>query len=101
MRLMVFFDLPVKTAEERGNANRFRRYLQKDGFDMLQLSVYARICRGQDMADKHCTRILESLPPAGCVRVMQVTEQQYARMQILISPPKKREKQGTVQLLLF
>lgn len=101
MRLMVFFDLPVKTGEDRKEAGRFRKFLQRDGYDMLQLSVYARICRGQDMADKHQARLMGHLPPSGCVRVMQVTEQQYARMRILVGSPRRAEKRGTAQLLLF
>ena len=43
MWLMVFFDLPVGTRTERRHATRFRNYLKRDGFLMLQFSVYARI----------------------------------------------------------
>jgi len=31
MRMMVFFDLPVKTAAERRRAASFRKFLEKDG----------------------------------------------------------------------
>ncbi|MCT4533780.1 CRISPR-associated endonuclease Cas2 [Halodesulfovibrio sp.] len=101
MRLLVFFDLPVKTKEQRRDATRFRNFLLKDGYDMMQLSVYCRICRGQDMVDKHVRRLTSSLPPAGCVRVLQVTEKQYERMHILIGEPRPKEIKATEQLLLF
>ena len=101
MRLLVFFDLPVKTKEERREATRFRNFLLADGYDMLQLSVYARICRGQDMADKHIRRLTGSLPPTGCVRLLQVTDKQYGRMKILVGTPKAQEKIAATQLLLF
>jgi CRISPR-associated endonuclease Cas2 len=55
--LMVFFDLPVRTAPQRKLANRFRIFLKRDGYIMLQLSVYARLCRGQDAVDKHLRRV--------------------------------------------
>ena len=46
MRILVFFDLPVKTKAERRRATRFRKDLIDDGYIMLQLSVYSRICKG-------------------------------------------------------
>lgn len=101
MRLMVLFDLPVKTKAERKEANLFRRFLKSDGYDMLQLSVYCRICRGQDMVDKHLARLQGHLPPTGCVRALQVTNQQYARMKILVGEMRKQEKVAAQQLLLF
>lgn len=84
MRLLVFFDLPVKTPEERREASRFRKFLLSDGYDMIQLSVYARICRGQESVDTHLRRLTGHLPPSGCVRSLQVTDQQYRRMKILV-----------------
>lgn len=101
MRLLVFFDLPVKYKNQRREATRFRNFLLTDGYHMLQLSVYSRICRGQDTVDKHMGRLNGNLPPEGCVRVLQVTEQQYSRMKILVGKPKIIERIGTRQLLLF
>lgn len=101
LHLIVFFDLPVKSKEERRAAAQFRNFLLSDGYDMLQLSVYVRICRGQDMADKHTRRLIGHLPPSGCVRMLQVTEKQYGRMKILVGKPSPQEKIATAQLLLF
>lgn len=101
MRLMVFFDLPVKKKEQRREASRFRNFLHHDGYDMVQLSVYSRVCRGQDAVDKHLLRLNGHLPPEGCVRVLQVTEQQYSRMKILVGLAKPAELRAVQQLLLF
>lgn len=43
MRMLVFFDLPVKTREQRRAATRFRNFLLGDGYYMVQYSVYTRI----------------------------------------------------------
>ena len=43
MRVLVFFDLPVITTENRREYRMFRNYLLKNGFLMLQESVYCRI----------------------------------------------------------
>lgn len=101
MWLIVFFDLPVKTKKERRAANTFRGFLKKDGYDMLQLSVYARICRGREVVDKHLRRLEMNLPPSGFVRAMQVTDKQYGRMHVLLGGRRAQEEIATEQLLLF
>ena len=44
MWLFVFFDLPTTTKTERRHAAQFRKALEKDGFSMMQYSVYVRHC---------------------------------------------------------
>lgn len=99
--LMVFFDLPTKTKPQRRRANRFREFLKKDGFMMLQLSVYARVCRGQDAVDKHVRRVRSSLPKEGSVRTLQVTDNQYGRMELMLGNAPKTESVGTSQMVLL
>lgn len=43
MRLMVMFDLPVETSEQRREYRRFRKSLINEGFCMIQYSVYVRV----------------------------------------------------------
>ncbi|PJB73052.1 MAG: CRISPR-associated endonuclease Cas2 [Alphaproteobacteria bacterium CG_4_9_14_3_um_filter_47_13] len=101
MWLFVFFDLPVKTKPERRTATRFRNFLLKDGYMMIQFSVYARICNGQDRTDKHLQRLKSVIPEKGSVRVMQITDKQYERMKILVGTKKNNEKTKAEQLVLF
>lgn len=101
MYLFVFFDLPVKAKKERRDATRFRKFLVSDGYDMMQLSVYTRVCRGQEAVDKHLGRVTKNLPPKGSVRALQVTERQFARMKLLVGTPTRQEQTGTSQLVLL
>ncbi|WP_179959494.1 CRISPR-associated endonuclease Cas2 [Pannonibacter tanglangensis] len=101
MWLMVFFDLPVTTKKERGNATRFRNFLKRDGFLMIQFSVYARICRAEEGVEKHLKRIKSNLPPKGSVRTLQITDKQYARMQLLVGESAKTERKASEQLVLL
>lgn len=101
MFLFVFFDLPVGTKVERRQATRFRNFLKSDGFDMLQWSVYARVCRGQAMVETHLARVTGNLPQRGSVRALQVTDQQYARMRLLLGEAKNHEAPARVQLVLL
>jgi len=102
MRLFVFFDLPTGTKKERSHATKFRNMLIKNGFTMLQFSVYVRVCKGQDMVSKYLDITMKHLPPKGHIRAMQVTDKQYERMHILIGDETVEEKNvGVQQLLLF
>ncbi len=101
MYLFVMFDLPVGTKSERKAANKFRLFLKKDGYDMMQFSIYSRICRGQKAVEKHINRLKTIVPPSGGIRVLQITDKQYARMLILVGKQKKHEKQGAQQLVLL
>lgn len=102
MRLIVFFDLPVTTKAKRKAANQFRQFLLKDGYQMLQLSVYARIVRGRDSLEKHNKRLCEHLPEEGSIRCLEVTEKQFASMTILLGELKPQEKKVNAnQMLLF
>ncbi len=101
MWLFVFFDLPVKEKHERHAAAKFRNFLLKDGYMMIQLSVYGRICNGQDRVDKHIQRIQANLPAKGSVRAMQITDKQYERMKTLVGNRTKNEKTKAEQLVLF
>jgi CRISPR-associated protein Cas2 len=99
--MFVFFDLPVGTKADRRWATRFRKFLQDDGFLMLQFSVYARVCRAENAADKHAQRVTRNLPPKGSVRTLQVTDKQYARMRLLLGEAKFSEKKAPQQLVLL
>lgn len=102
MRMMVFFDLPVKTSTERRAYRLFHRFLIKDGYDMIQYSVYGRILNGHDAVHKHMQRLLTNLPPDGSVRVLTITEKQFASMKLLVGQPRFQEKiVSAAQMLLF
>ena len=99
--LFVFFDLPVGTKSERRAATRFRNFLKDDGYMMLQWSVYARVCRGEEAVDKHVLRVTKNLPTRGSVRSLQVTDRQYARMRLLLGEATKNEKVAPRQMVLL
>ena len=84
MRMMVFFDLPVKTKSQRRVATQFRNFLLKDGYHMIQYSLYARVCNGMDAVEKHEKRLRTKLPTNGSIRLLIVTEKQYESIRILV-----------------
>lgn len=91
MRLFVFFDLPVDTKKRRKEYSQFRKALIRDGFIMLQYSVYVRLTRNHDDAQKHLRFVENHLPPIGAVRALIITEKQYVQMKILRGEQLKDE----------
>lgn len=84
MRILVFFDLPVVTQKEKKAAAKFRRFLLKDGYHMIQWSVYSRICNGIDSIATHQARLKQNLPVKGSVRSLTLTEKQYESIDVLL-----------------
>ena len=77
MWLFVFFDLPVVTKKERKAAVLFRKNIMKDGFVMMQFSVYTRYCASDESAQIHIKRVKTSIPEKGQVTILKVTDKQY------------------------
>lgn len=99
MRMIVFFDLPVMTAKERKAAAKFRNFLLKDGYHMVQFSVYSRICNGMDAVEKHQIRLNLNLPEKGAVRLLTITEKQYESIQVLLGNKTFEDSSELTELL--
>ena len=84
MRILVMFDLPVGTASERQDYYMFRKYLIKNGFLMLQESIYCKIAQNSVAADGIIENIKRNKPAAGLVQVLKITEKQYSKMEYIV-----------------
>ena len=81
MWLFVFFDLPTNTKKERKAAAQFRKALEKDGFSMMQYSVYVRHCPSKENMNVHIARVRASMPPSGLTSILSITDKQYGEIQ--------------------
>ena len=86
MWVFVFFDLPTETKQDRRNYALFRKALQKDGFAMMQYSIYVRHCSSRENADVHAKRVKSFLAPKGEIIVFTLTDKQYRDDGILQKP---------------
>lgn len=92
MRILVLFNLPIVAKKQRKIYARFRKAIIKDGYDMIQFSVYQRICNGLDMVDKYMKRLEEYAPKRGAIRAMILTERQFKYMRVMTGKTKSKEK---------
>ena len=99
MRIVVFFDLPVVSAKERKAATQFRKFLVKDGYNMMQWSVYSRICNGTDSVAMHKQRLKQNLPEKGSGRVLTLTEKQFESIDILLGEKTFVDSSASTELI--
>ena len=83
MRVIAFFDLPVDTSAHRREYSRFRKYLIKNGFVMMQQSVYVKLAINQNAAKFICDAVRKNKPSAGIVQLLTITEKQFQKMEFL------------------
>ena len=84
MRMMVFFDLPTETPAQRKEYSKFRKYLVKSGFMMMQKSVYCKLLLNQTQLTAAENGLRKNRPGDGLVQLLTVTEKQYSKMQYLV-----------------
>jgi CRISPR-associated protein Cas2 len=101
MWVVAMFDLPVDTRAARRAYAQFRKALIRDGFCMMQFSVYVRHCASEENADVHIRRVEAALPDDGEVRVLSITDKQFERMRIFWGKMRKPALPPPRQLELF
>lgn len=83
MRVITFFDLPVDTSAHRREYTRFRKFLIKNGFVMMQQSVYVKLAINQNAAKSICDSVRKNKPSSGIVQLLTITEKQFQKMEFL------------------
>lgn len=89
MRIIVFFDLPTTSATDIKNYTRFRKFLIKEGFIMLQQSVYTKLAINSSTSNLVKIKLQKNKPENGLVQMLTVTEKQFASMENITGIYKK------------
>jgi CRISPR-associated protein Cas2 len=99
--VLVFFDLPVGTPEERKAATNFRKDLIHDGYMMVQFSVYARPCGTADRVETQVRRLKSRIPSKGEVRGLMISDAQWGRMIVMRSQQRTEAEKMPAQMQFF
>ncbi|MGN0929266.1 MAG: CRISPR-associated endonuclease Cas2 [Alphaproteobacteria bacterium] len=101
MWMMVMFDLPTDTPENRHYAHKFREYLLDMGFSMNQYSVYTKFIGAKDLCPKYVSAIKQNAPTSGNITILFFTDKQFKDI-ILIGDLDYREvPKSPEQFMLF
>jgi len=101
MWVMVLFDLPTTTPQERKAYTRFRHFLLDTAFEMAQYSVYVRHTNGKDAVRAILRKVEEAVPPEGKVDILQFTDKQYENIVCLRGARRGEKPKNPAQLMMF
>lgn len=99
--LVVMFDLPVKSKGERRRYAQFRNLLLEQGFNRLQLSVYAQPFVSEEASEPCRNQLVRELPAKGHVRLLMVTDRQFGKMRSFLGKKETPTEEPLRQVLLF
>ena len=80
MRMLLMFDMPTETVDERKAYRKFRKFLINEGFIMHQFSVYSKLLLNNSASNEMMDRLKANNPKKGNITLLTVTEKQFARM---------------------
>ena len=89
MRLLLSFDLPMLTDKNRREYNRFHKFLLKNGFIMMQKSVYTKLVINNVTSNAVKQRVRDNLPTDGVVELLEITENQFSKIEYLVGEEQK------------
>lgn len=97
----MFFDLPTLTAANRRGYTQFRKYLIKNGFIMLQESVYCKLALNATVSEAVVQGIRKNRPTEGLVQILTLTEKQFSKMEMITGEYKSEVLQSDRRLVIL
>lgn len=101
MWILVFYDLPTETPNERKAHAEFRKNIMRNGFTMFQFSIYTRHCSSRENAEVHVKRVKKLLPEKGKIGILTITDMQFGMMEVYYGIKKEKTTEAYGQLTMF
>lgn len=101
MRVIVMFDLPSVTGQDLKEYRRFRKFLVKNGFIMVQESIYSKLALNGTIVNSIADNIRKNKPLKGVVQMLVVTEKQYNGIEYIIGETKSEVLESDERLVIL
>jgi CRISPR-associated protein Cas2 len=101
MRLLVFFDLPQDTSEDRREYRKFRMFLIKKGFIMMQESVYSKLMLNSTVSNSIKNLVRKNVPKHGLLQMLEITEKQFGSIEYLLGQAQTVVVDSDERILYF
>lgn len=101
MRILVFFDLPTETSKDRKVYSKFRKFLIKEGFVMMQESVYVKLVLNNSVTNSVREKIEKNKPSKGLVQLLVITEKQFNSMEYIVGEKESNNLDDTERLVIL
>ncbi len=81
--LMVIYDLPTQTSDQRRDAQKFRKKLLATGFLPMQESIYVKLLRNASGTESEVAAVQKLAPQEGNVQAIPMSLQVFQSMRTL------------------
>ena len=78
MRMLLFFDLPSTTKTDVREYTKFVKLLKKNGFAMMQESVYFKLAITPSVVEATMGVLRKNVPKDGTISILTITEKQFS-----------------------
>ena len=95
MRVMLFFDLPTISSSDLREYRRFRKLLIKNGYIMLQESVYCKLTANYGACELEIEKLRKNKPKDGNVQCLMITEKQFPSIEYICGEKTNTEIDST------
>jgi len=68
---------------------------------MLQYSVYSKIFANRDSVSNHTEQLRKECPKKGQIRILMLTEKQYAKMEVILGGVSRQENIITIDSFIL
>lgn len=87
------------SSKNRKDYSKFHKFLEKSGFVMMQKSVYTKLAINNMTSFAIRKKVSENLPPEGIVELLEVTENQFSKIEYLVGEGQKTVIDSTDRLI--
>ncbi len=101
MRLIIFFDLPQNTAQEKKKYLKFRNFLKENGYIRIQYSIYCKLCINIHTLNTQKKYVEVNSPVQGDIRFLAISESQYQSIKNVNNTYSLQEKVTTADRILI
>lgn len=91
------FDLPTDTSADRRNYRKFRRFLIKNGYSMMQYSIYSKIILNRSVLNYQRVYLKQNAPPKGYVETLIITENQYVNIEVIAGEDNRSNQEHSTK----
>ena len=85
--LLLMFDLPAQTSDDKREYSHFRKNLRQQGYLQLQESCYLKLIRNVSSIEQNLTNLKKVMPANGNVSVLPMNLNDFKGMQCLLGEP--------------
>lgn len=101
MRVILMYDLPSITYQERKAYIKFHRFLEQEGFIQMQESIYTKLAINTPVCNAIIKKVKDNAPKEGLIQIMKITEKQFSQIEIIAGSLKSNKEDSEERLIII